>query len=115
MNKVNKNINSIITKYLDYSLNNLLSICEKNKISRFELINPDITMEDIMTMCVQRGSYGFYLYSSDGTKFLIDILYRKLEISNMKFIKNEQSKFIKFYLKPGLLCHIHFLGILKFS
>lgn len=113
---LSKDINNIVNKYLDYSFNNFISIFNQNKVSKYELIDPNITMEDIMIKCVRTGNAGFYTSNGSCIKELNAQLELKLEESNIKefIIKNIHEGRISFKLKNiNTICHISWLNILK--
>ena len=115
---LSRDINNIIKKYLDYSLNNLLSIVKKNKSSKFGFINPDITMEDIMTICARLGCSGFYLHKNENSENLIERPINKTSQSIIaKFMYTGNGGSNRFYFtidQHGPQCHILALNIIKY-
>lgn len=116
---LSRDINNIIKKYLDYSINNLLSIVKKNnKQSKWKFINPDITMEDIMTLCAKLGSSGFYLHKNENSENLIERLISKISQSTIKeFIHIGNGGGNRFYFaidRYGSQCHILALNIIRY-
>ena len=62
--KVSKDIQSIIYKYIDYSLSNLNKTCIKNVHIIIIKFKKDITLTDIITKCTLIGYRGFYFCKS---------------------------------------------------
>lgn len=115
---LSKNINNIINKYLDYSFNNFLSIFNQNKTSvKYQLIDPNITAEDIMIKCVRIGHTGFYAFNTSFTNELINQLISKFDSKKLFKILNKVD-YIEFTFMNNPIerrCHIGCLNILKYN
>ena len=110
-----KDINNIVSRYLDYSIQNLIKILSKHKLRQFRFKNPDITIEDIFTICVRKGYKGFYIFISDYSYDIINILKKLIRKStikqHIKIYKTNISYDFELSI-DGYICHIDYLGII---
>src|ERR1700690_1402512 len=92
INKLSKDICSIINKYLDFSLNNFKKKLNKTCIEKCLRIRSDITLNDILMKCVKNGFIGFFVNKKFQFNFQLDLLYNK----SLDFvINNIDNKIIK--------------------
>ena len=62
-----------INKYLDYSFENMTKIFNQNKQENKDFKLKDMTVEDILILCVQNGFGGFYIHKEIYNDIIVEI------------------------------------------
>lgn len=65
MNNLSKDINKIISQYLDYSNENLNKILKNYQKYKKFMLKPNLLIEDIIFTCAKIGYKGFYIERYD--------------------------------------------------
>lgn len=105
MINLSKDINNIINKYLDYSLENLERLY--NNKHEYKL-KDEISIEDIFVKCSRLGYYGFYIPNEE-----IKILEQLEELPKPKYTQIFNFPYetqYMFKLKTLPLCNILYLS-----
>jgi|SRR5271156_3768975 len=92
-NKLNKNLIQIINEYVIIDHEKLIQQHLKTRTSLNFYINKDLTIEDIIVKCFQRGYNGFYVYCDLKSIIIyIDSISNQLIESDIR----ENKKFYRF-------------------
>lgn len=89
---MNRNILSIVKKYLDYSQKNLIS--QLKNLNRIIYLKKDITLDDIFFMCSRKGYIGFYV----SNEYINTIKTLKTLKSTLSYIWRQSNSHTYFYI-----------------
>jgi hypothetical protein len=91
---LNKNLCGIVSNYVNYTINNLISILHNNDSKKTGVrLRNNMFLIDIIVLCIKLGFNGFYIENTNKhTIDLINIHYKKHEINeSVKIIKNHHD------------------------
>jgi hypothetical protein len=108
--KLSRDIKSVINKYLDYSINNMKKIHNKNK---YKPTLNNISLLDKMILTLQLGYSGFWSYGLHIEKIIRNEL-KKENLDNIIEIEkifNMDGIIVKLIGFDGRICNIDYLGL----
>lgn len=96
--KLNKYLINIIDKYLDQSIENILKTFPFDKHPNY-ILNPKMTLREIMIVCLQSGFVGFYIIC----KQHIATIKKLISNEKLDFISYSGKLAFKVYIKTSLI------------
>jgi len=121
---LNKNLCGIVSNYVNYTINNLISILNNNDPKKVMIkIKNDMTLIDIIVLCVKLGCHGFFINDDkehQNIRNLINRCYNEYKLNKSNGVKinmfsnnNKNHYFIKGYEIDNKCINVLSIGIFE--